>query len=185
MIIEDGVGTGRKAKVTTENLLATLSITSPVEHHVNHEDRRAYNCVVEQTSGGAGYYFFYLKNTGDDDLIITSIQLYTPSVESINFVLLPAGTAVGTTYVPINKYCGSANTADADCVVGNNITGLSGGSLVDRLVINGATIGMINIDWISNFIVPKNTSIAFSAVTGSIKVNMTLSIFFHSPLLSN
>jgi len=179
MTIDDGTGTGHRAKVNDENFLETLSISSPVEHHVNHVERRAYNCVIEQTPGGAGYYFFYLKNTGDDDLIITSIQLYTPSVEAINFVLLPIGTAVGTTYVPINKYCGSANTADAECVVGNNITGLTGGNTVDRLVINGGTVGMINIDWISNFIVPKNTSIAFSAVTGSIKINMTLSIFFH------
>ena len=182
MMIDDGTGSGRRAKVTTENLLAILGIILPIEHHVNHEERRAYNCVVEQTPGGAGYYFFYLKNTADDDLIVTSIQLYTPSVETINFVLLPIGTAVGTAYVPINKYCGSANTADADCVVGNNITGLTGGNIVDRLVINGSTIGMINIDWISNFIVPKNTAIAFSAVAGSIKINMTLSIFFHGSL---
>jgi len=180
MIIEDGTGNGYKTRVNEENLLGVYAIVVPIEQHVNHTTRRTYSCVIEQTPSGAEYYFCYLKNISIYDLIITSMKIYTPSLESISVYLNPSGTAVGTTYIPVNKYAGSGETADITAVVGNNITGLSGGSLADKIIVLGSSIGMTNVDRISNIIIPKNTSIAFSAVTGSIKINATLEMYFHN-----
>lgn len=183
--IDDGTGSGRKASVTSDHLLQTLSQTFVFDHYVNHVNRKAYSCVIEQTPAGAGYSFFYIKNNDDSDLIITSFTVYTPSVETINVYLNSSGTAVGTDYTPINRYSGSANTASVTCIVGNNVTGLTNGNLVDKIIVLGSSVGMIKHNWVSDLIIPKNTTLSLTATTGSIKINATLSFYFHSMLSHN
>lgn len=180
MTIDDGTGSGYKAAVNSSHFLQVLSQNFSFDHYVNHVLRKAYSCVIEQTPSGANKCFFYIKNTSDDDLIITSLTAYTPSLESISVYLHQIGTAVGTTYTPINRYSGSAATADSVCLVGNDITGLTGGSLVEKVIVLGSSIGSKKFNWVSDFILPKNTSLSLCAVTGSIKINATLAMYYHS-----
>lgn len=87
----------------------------------------------------------------------------------------------GIDNVPINKTSGAANTADCICQVGNNITGLSGGSVVDRLVTVGPICGSQLYRWNAGLIIPKNTTLTMNVMDGTgARIFGTLGFYFHS-----
>jgi len=178
--IEDGTGSGRSAGVSKENKLQVMCVAITNEHHINHHEKQAYSLGVQQTPTGAGDCFCYIKNTKDDDMMISAVMLATATDEYIIIKLGDEGTALsGTTATPVNRNAGSGNEADCTAEVGNNITGLSGGSGVMRLFIDGGTSSK-KYELCSSLIVPKNKTVSFYAVTGSILITMGVAMFFHS-----
>ena len=158
--------------------MLTSAITSDIQHHVNEDEKQAYNIVISQTPTGANDVFLYVKNTSEDNLWVASIFLRSASAESVNFVLGDTGTpAGGATYTPVNKNAGSANLATGTFQTGNNITGLSGGSTVDTIFAGTTTE---HYHWESGLILPKNQIFTLYAVTGAVAINMTVNIFYHS-----
>ena len=182
MFIEDGSGSGHRVAISEGNKLRTYGVMESEEWHMNEDLGLTYSLVVSQTPAGANDCFCYIKNTSDYDLIITTMKAYVPTDETIQIKFNDAGTpAGGTTGVPVNRNAGSGNTIDATVVVGNDITGLSGGAVVDQLFFNGTDTAH-KFSWGSGLIVPRNKTMSFYAVTGSILVNATLSMHYHGKI---
>lgn len=178
-VIKDGTGTGYLAMVNSENRLITTSVSESIDSHINQIEGQSYSVVVSQTPAGANNCFCYIKNLSTSaKIFITSVKLYTATDETIQVKLKDSGTtAGGTIYVPVNRNSGSTNSANALVEVGNNITGLAGGLVVDQFFIEGATTTN-KFDWDSGLVVDTNQIISFYAVTGSIAVKMSVGIYF-------
>lgn len=179
MILEDGTGTGKKAGITNTNLLRVLSYNLEFEHYANHTLNSAYSVVFNQTPDDNGT-FLYLKNTDDDDLSVSAITIYCDTTGIVEVRLGQTGTPVnGTDLTPTNRTSGTADTAECDCESGNNITGLSGGNLIDRIFCLG-TYGSKKYAWRSGLLLPKNTTLTLNTQENSpVEIWGTLSIYFH------
>lgn len=164
-------------KVNDNGYGEVSSIVRPLQHHANVAHGNAYSAVISVTPTGAGDCFFYLKNNDDYNLVIRSIGLYGASAESIQVKLGDTGTVGGThaDLTPISRNAGSGKVADATCESGVDITGLSGGSIVDLIHFTNV---YQKVRWDSSLIVPKNSMISLYAVTGAVAINVTLSSLF-------
>lgn len=167
-------------EVSSEGMGKVRAIAVSPGHHFNHTHEESYSIIVSKTPTGAGDCFLYLKNTDDDDIIVNSITLYAASDESVQIKLGDSGTtAGGSANTPVNRNTGTGNTAECDCEDGVDITGLSGGSVVEDIFIDGATSAK-KYRWDSSLILKKNGVLTLYAVTGAIAIKATLSISFHS-----
>lgn len=176
--IEDGKGTGVQAQVDGQNRLMTSSVVIPEIHSVNINNGRTYSLVVNQTPSGANKCFAYIKNTSAIRmLILDAINLSAAGAETVQIKFGDVGTAVGTTGTAVNRNTSSAYTPDATIVVGNDITGVSGGSLIDQYVTVANQTSM-KYHWDSGLILGTSGVVSFYAVAGSIAIKMTLSLYF-------
>ena len=178
-VIRDGSGKGYITKVTSECRLSTESITEDVVAHINEIEQQVYSIIVSRTPTGAGDCFCYVKNSSSLDLILRSITLAAASDETIQIKIRDAGTPVGgTTYTPVNRNSGSTNLASGTFQTGNDITGLSGGSVVDQLFSKGGD-GSRKFFWQSHIIIRPNDTLTLYAVTGGIAITMSFTIYYH------
>lgn len=178
-IIKDGKGRGYNAGVNGTNRLLVESIEVPHLHHTAHIHGQAYSIVLQQTPT-AGAPFLYIKNISPTlDLCLEHMLVRTPSDEIITLVTRVDGTAAGTAYVPVNHLIGSGNLADATVVVGNTITGLSGGNLIHRFFIP-ASHHSAEHTFEDSIILTKGRALAFYAVNGSIQVDVSLIFEMHA-----
>jgi len=179
MKLNDGTGKQYGVKVDKENLLHTFSVIATETRHTNYRHGESYSVIFDKTPTGAGDCFGFIKNTSDVELMITSATIRVASDEIIQFKLGDIGTAVGgTTLASINRNLNYGKTADTVIESGVDITGLSGGSIVEKLFIDGA-VSSEKYKWDSGFILPKNKMISFYVTTGNIAVLMTIAMFFH------
>lgn len=179
MIIKDGHGTGNTVKVGIEGCLNAKAVTVPFQQHINDEDGEGYSVIVSKTPTADGDCFLYIKNNGDGNMYVSSGKISAATDETVQVKIKDVGTpAGGTANVPINRNAGSGKLADVTCQDGENITGLSGGSVVEQVDVDGA-VGSVRYPWNSAIIVPKNQTLSLYAVTGGIALKATLSISFH------
>ncbi len=176
MIIRDP-GTSRGMGVNSEGYGNVASVMRPLQHHANVSCGHAYSAIIDLTPTGAGDCFFYIKNTDVLNLVMRSISLYSASAESIQVKLGDTGTVGGThaTLTPVSRNAGSGKTADATCESGVDITGLSGGDIVDVIQ---CTNSYNKIRWDSSLVVPKNSILSLYAVTGAVALKAVLSFLF-------
>ncbi len=178
-VIKDGSGQGYLACITSENRLTTDAIGEDVVAHINEVEEQVYSVVVSQTPTGAGDCFCYVKNTSSQNLILRSITLAATSDETIKVKIKDTGTPVGgTTYTPVNRNSGSTKTATGTFQTGNDITGLSGGSVVDQLFLKGGD-STRKFFWQSHIIIKPNDTLTFYATTGAIAIKMSFTIYYH------
>jgi hypothetical protein len=178
-MIRDGTGQGYLAKVNQDNRLSTESISGTIEHHINHHAGQAYNLLFNVTPTGANDCFLYVKNTFDTDMVLEGITVRVGGAEQIEIKAGDAGTPTGgSSATPANLNLGSANVASGDFETGNNITGLSGGSVIEKLWLSSTTSTHINFD--QDIIVPENDVITIYAVTGGINIAGTLVFNYHT-----
>lgn len=179
-IIKDGTGSGYLAKVTPGNKLTTEAITEYIVADINKTQEQVYSVVVSQTPTGAGDCFCYAKNNSSLDMILRSVTLAVTSDETIQIKINDIGTPVGgTAYIPINRNSGSANTASGIFQTGNDITGLSGGSIVDQFFLKTGD-SSLKYYWQSNIIIRPNDTLTFYAVTGAIAIKMSFAIYYRT-----
>ena len=118
----------------------------------------------------------YLKNTSSKKMHLSAIRHRSASAESIQIKLGDSGTpSGGSVNTPVNRSAGSAASADATVQTGNDITGLTGGSVAD-LIYTGTTQDKTR--WFSTLILQKNQVLSLYAVTGAVQLDVTLSIYF-------
>jgi hypothetical protein len=176
VIIRDPVsGTGQS--VTKGGMGVAKAICQTITEHSNQIEKQSYSAVISVTPTGAGDCFFYITNDNDLDAVVTSIKLQSASAETVQVKIRDTGTVGGThaKLMPVNRNVGSGKTAEVTCESGVDITGLSGGNVVDQIVA-GAT--MYKWQWQSGLIVPKNRTVSLNAVTGAIAIKATLSFCF-------
>lgn len=176
MIIRDP-NNGAGMKVNEHGYGEVSSVMQPLQHHANVVHGNAYSAVMSVTPTGAGDCFFYIKNNDEYNLVVRSLSLYGASAESVQVKLGDIGTVGGThaDLTPISRNAGSGKVADATCESGVDITGLSGGSIVDLIQF---TNSYLKVRWDSSLIVPKNSMLSLYAVTGAVAINANLSFLF-------
>lgn len=179
MQIEDGLGTGQRVHVVEEGCMCTKAIAIPFGMHVNIDKQEAYSAIIEKTPTGAGDCFFYIKNNSDSDMYITSLTAAAATDETIQLKINDTGIPAGTTAnVLVNRNAGSGKLADATVYDGVDITALSGGSVIEQFVIDGAT-GSKKFRYDGKCIIPKNHTFTLYAVTGAIALVVSLGLVFH------
>lgn len=176
MIVRDP-GTGKGMEVSSAGYGKITAVCHYIQHEANLIHEKSYSAVIDLTPTGAADCFFYIKNLDTDNLIATSLKLRSASAESVQVKLGDSGSVGGThaDLTCVSRNAGSGKTADVTCESGVDITGLSGGSVVDELF--GATT-MQRYIWDSSIIVPKNSMLSLYAVTGAVQLNAILSFYF-------
>jgi hypothetical protein len=176
MIIRDPK-TGSGQSVTVGGMAVTKAICQSLTEHSNHHEEESYSAVISATPTGAGDCFFYITNDDDKDMVVTSLKLYSGAAETIQVKIRDTGTVGGThaALIPVNRNAGSGKIADVTCESGVDITGLSGGDIVDELIA-GTT--MYRWEWQSGLIIPKNRMFSLYVVTGAIAIKATLGFCF-------
>lgn len=184
MQIEDGQGTGRTAGVNIENRLLCECVSASVEHHVNHHSGEAYQLLFSATPAGAGDCFLYVKNTSETDLVVEGFRLKLAASEYIDIVIGDTGTPVGGTDItPVNCNAGSGNVATGTFQHGNDITGLAGGSTVDR-IYHLTSAGSETYNFEQDIIVPKNKVFTMYCQTGTTALAGVLIFNYHDQELA-
>lgn len=175
MIIRDS-STGKAWDINPDGFGAVNAFTSPLPYFANIIRHDSYSTVISETPTGAGDCFFYMKNNSAYDLIMTSFKLYSASAEIIQMKLGVLGTLGGThaALTPASRNAGSGKTAEVTCESGVDITGLTGGYIIDQFY---TTATQQRWHWDSRIIIPKNGTIALYAVTGAILIGGTLGFF--------
>lgn len=178
MLIEDGKGRGYKAAVGPENKLDVCAIVRSIDLHCNQAEGDTYSLLVAESPTTSGSCFCYFKNGAEKDLVISSVKIFCSVTETIDFILGDTGTAIGgSDCILVNRKAGCGNVADMVCKNGSNITGLSGGSVVESLVVKGGDSSR-RYAWLSGLVVPKNHTFSLRAESGALCVKMTVSLHF-------
>ena len=163
---------------TSKKQLLVCAVNRTVDMECNQVDSTSYSLLISQTPTAAGDCFCYIKNNDIRDMVLSSVKLYAASDETVSFKLNDTGTPVGgSAATPISRKAGSGTLADVDCETGNDITGLSGGDIVDSLFIKGAESSK-RYAWLSGIIVPKNHILTMWVTTGAVAIKATLSTHF-------
>jgi len=180
MLIDDGAGRGFKAAVSAINMLKTCSVIRTADIYCNQVEGESYSVIIEQTPAGPDDCFCYIQNQSERDLIVSSVNVYVPTDEIISIRLGDSGAPVGgSDNTPGNRQAQCGNIAEAVVETGNDITGLDGGTEVEKIFIKGGESSK-KIGWLSSFYIPKNQVLTMYTVNGSILVTMNLSMHFHS-----
>jgi hypothetical protein len=166
MIIEDGTGTGNKAKVDANKRIHTQAVTETEGLHAT-EVGDAYNINTGSVSFTAAGTLLYIKNNEDKDLVIEALAVgvgtgTTSDIGEITVERNPTGgdlisdaTAVS---MNANRNFGSNKTLTADVFKGKSGGTSTGGN--DTILFyhdsNGRLFASIDL------ILPKGSSIAIT-----------------------
>jgi len=182
MLIEDGSGSGRKAKVNASFRIETQSTTINEERSAN-DLGDAYNINTGNISLTAAGTMIYVKNNEDRDLVIETIVfafgLGTQSDSGeITIVRNPTGGDLISDATAVdqnaNRNFGSSKTLTVDAYKGKSGGTLTGGSNLALIYLNQSQRASVPI----NFVIPKGNSVGISIdpklSSGSMKVYCAL-----------
>jgi hypothetical protein len=177
--IMDGTGTSKLAKVDINNKLQVKAITEVENKFVNLEEEEAYLLYSDITPTGAGDVFLYFKNTDTKDLILNWYRIWSgASAEAIDIYTGMTGTPGGTTTLtPGNMNITSSNDATGEFYEGADITGLSGGTLLDRLRLSGDG-NDVTSGYPGDIVIQSGGVLTLQALTGAIALEVTLSFYY-------
>jgi len=178
MLIEDGKGRGYSVSVTTDNQLETFAVMHTLFEHLN-EEGQVFSVSFSVTPSGANQCFFYLKNISTYNMTVKRIKLIVPITgDRIQVKVKDIGTPVGGTAVTsVNLNTISGNIANATALYGVNITGLTGGSVIDDITLPAA--GKTEVfEFESAIIIGPGTTMSLYAVAGSLLIRGSLMFAF-------
>ena len=164
-IIEDGLGSGRKAEVNKLHHLVTRAIVELDINHVAETFAESYFIQAVDAGPTAGEYTLYFKNDSETDFIINAIDGFVTDADVKWLLVAATGTTTGTVIVPVNFNLGSGNTADATCRGGAAGVGSVTPGTVLRTIYGGAALNRFRIE--AHIIIPKNYAIAFEYDAGT------------------
>jgi len=131
MMIEDGTGSGSKAKVNGENQVEVLSITVPYIRHINVLHNRVWVFALDAAAPSGATWFMVFFNSGQKTYTFSRLVLVS-SVAGVFRLSKVTGTPVGgTTLPPASLNLGSTGLLD-NCLaqMGASITGLTESNLI-------------------------------------------------------
>jgi hypothetical protein len=187
MMIHDGTGSGRTVGVNIDNKLEVVAVTASTEHNTNHHDGLAFNAAIEQTpvptdpSASTKSCIFYLRNTSETDMTLEGVDIRlggTGKEDVIEVVGRDDGIPVGgSTVSPANLNLGSGNSADGIFLQGTDITGLSGGVVLQKVWVTSNGTKSYNFN--QDIIVPKNRVITIYSRNSVDELDITISFNYH------
>ena len=169
-IIRDGNGTGKSAKVNSENRLDVESITRPIDQHINELYAKSFSLPFDAIDPtGADDYFFYFKNTGTKNLHITDVRIRSTVAGTVEIHAVSGTASAGTTVTPVNRTIGNSNSLTATIETGVNITGLTNDGVIFYQRLDTADEEK-HLKTSSHIILPPGQAIAllWDAATGAL-----------------
>ena len=178
-----GIGNNKPMGVNDRNRGMVDSISSSIEHHVNHHDGLAFNALFSQAPTANDDCIFYLENTSDIDLTVEGVKLSVSAACEIYFKIGASGTRNGATVVvPGNCNGGSGNKADGNFEQGADLDGapatLNGGYEIERFVFRAATDSESK-NFEQDVILPKNTTLTMWCSAAGVTSTVTLPFNYH------
>ena len=178
MLIEDGKGSGQSAEVKG-NKLRTYAVTEAEQHHVNEDVGGAYSILIDATTAAVDDQFFHFKNTGTDEIHITSMKGFVSADTEIKVLIGVTGSATAATDItPVNRNAASGKTLTATVEEGADLL-MTGGSVVDLFRLDSAAVSIDKLTWGSSLILPKNGTLALES-SAAATINLTVSCYAHS-----
>lgn len=186
--IQDGTGTGYRAKVTSDNRLTTDSVETTAESlaSVGGDSFNVSNDIVDITSD-AETALIHIRNTNSEDWVVTRVYFHfggsTGGVGSGEFCMTTnatTGTLIsgGSAVTPVN-----ANLGSAKLLVGEFLQGTNGSTVTDgieflRTIVPSFTSR--NIIPFDSVIVPPGASLSlsFKPPAGNTSLNVQLGVNF-------
>ena len=174
MIIEDGTGTGSKAKVRSDNQLDVHATTINFLEHLNEDRGKVWTASFDGLAPSGATKFFYISNTGTGLLGIAGVRFASTVAGVFRFLKVTGTPAGGTTVVPMPCSLGSPVLAHATILSGTSITGLTDAGLLVPLYLQANV--SLDLDLPSRWYLPPNTALAIQA-PGAAVVNGDMLIF--------
>jgi len=159
-MIEDGTGTGRKAKVTLDNLLATQAETRSSLETLN-EEGNVWSIPMDAVAPSGATKFLYILNNGTTPLGVALIRISSSVAGLFRFLKVTGTAAGGTAVVPTPTNTASVVPLPGGVQVGANITGLTDAGLLANVYCAVNVVQVIEL--VARWYVGPNTAIAVQA----------------------
>lgn len=144
--VQDGMGTGRRARVNPNNQLGVAAETNLTAHFVSVRDGLSFNLTSIYVTASAADYAAYLKNTSPTRLLFVDLVRVGAANAAVFKLASVTGTASGTTVTPQNLNLTSSSSPEATGMGNAAVTGLTQDRLlaVDRVA--AGTSSLIPLD---------------------------------------
>ena len=159
-MIEDGTGTGSRARVTTTNQLATRAEMRPAIQTLN-VDGSVWIVPIDAVAPSGATKFLHILNTGTTPLSISSIRMSSSVAGLFRFLKVTGTPAGGTAVVATPCNTTSVVALPGSVQSGTSITGLTDAGLL--LVTYFLVNTLITIDLSERWYVGPNTAVAIQA----------------------
>lgn len=177
-MIEDGTGSGRKLKITSDNRAKVDAVTheSAQEAAESGDLYQIGAGIVNLTSANESAVLF-IKNNSDTPLEITNVTISSnvstggTAGDVLLAKLYVGGTSItGTTAPFVNNNLGSSKTPDGTFTAGAEASAVVGGTLGGAVYLPVAKFERIKLYWI----LPKGASLAITIQppTGNTSLNV-------------
>lgn len=133
MIINDGAGTGRSARVTEDNRLQVMSNNSNRIYYNSRDYQESYSITCADAAPAAAEYTLYIQNTNAQyDMVIDEFWTYATDADVQWKLTQVTGTAATAALItPVNCNLASAKVATATVRGGaGGVTGLTPGNVI-------------------------------------------------------
>ena len=166
---------GNLLGVTNRNMARTQAMTLSHQADLTIFQARVLSVVDTQTPG-AGQFFFYFLNGSNRSQVITRLEAFAATAETVLLQEVTGTATGGTEFPPKNRAAGNTRrpTQGVDIQTAANIGGLSTvGNPIERL--NVPANGMDEKNLIDRpVVVEPGAAIALSGVTGAIAINFAV-----------
>lgn len=167
MFIEDGTGSGFKAKVNKLNNLEVTAYTSAYLEQINEQDGQVFGIPFDAVAPSGATWFFVFQNNGQSTYAVHRIEIAS-SVAGVFRLSKVTGTpAAGTTVTANSLNLGVLRTLDNVLLqTGTSITGLTESNPVKLLYLPANN--MLVLDVISRIYLPPSSMFGLKAPAGAV-----------------
>lgn len=165
-ILEDGTGSGKKAKVDGDNRLATFAVQTSEEHHENEDNKRAWTASFDALDPtGADDYFAVLQNTDTAIRAVSRLIVSSTTAGILEFQRVTITTLSGGSADEVNSWSlGEADPSGITFETGVNITGITDAGVL-RFITLVANVGRV-IEFFQTARLKQNEAIALLWTAG-------------------
>lgn len=130
--IEDGHGSGIRAKINAEGFLDVNAVAVFQEQHINELNNKVWSIPFEGLNpAGTDDYVIYIENTGDKIINVSDIRISADTAATQVEVQVVTGTPVGGSAItPVSRTIAATATPTATVESGTDITGLTTGGVL-------------------------------------------------------
>jgi len=185
MFIQNGRGNGDfRAGVDVDGRVFTKSIVVHDDNNAN-EFGLSWTFTFSVTTTGTDNVIFYVKNTGNDELELTDIRIFSDQANDYDFAEVTGTPSGGTAITPANKNLGSAKTPEVT-VEDGIITGLTYGTQLYNIYVKANDLSSFKTS--SHIKIPNNKAMAirWRGTTGAVlkgTVSIHKDVFNHPELI--
>lgn len=186
MKIEDGTGTGRKARVDSTHRVSTEAVTSSEQSEASQKgDAYQIGSGPVTLTSASESAVLYIKNNEEKDLLISGVNITSSKqtgssagVFLAKIYLNGTGLSAGTATSALNNNFGSSKALLADITAGQEAATVTSGAAAGAFYIQEAQFFNTDLAWV----LPKGATLALSITPGASNTSMTVTITLEAHL---